>query len=170
MHMILYFIAVLLIGCTVKKTPVVVEKKYISVQAHYLKSMSLPFVAKIPRTWAMLTPTPMQRYRYFIYTNDGTAEFSLSQLDTPMIDVRANVDRWRNQLDLPPLPTHSKIQSTRITTPFGRAEKIFISSKKGRAIKVLILKINDHHYFFKIMGDRHLVKKTKLPKIEKKNK
>ena len=170
MHMILYFILVLLNGCTVKKTPVIVEKKHVPVQAHYLKSTSLPFVATIPRTWAMLTPKPMQRYRYFIYANDGTAEFSLSQLDTPTIDLSANVDRWRNQLDLPPLPPYSKIQSTRITTPFGLAEKIFISSKKGRAIKVLILKINDHHYFFKIMGNRHLVEKTKLPKIEKKNK
>ena len=170
MHVILYFILVLLIGCTVKKTPVIVEKKHVPVQAHYLKSTSLPFVATIPRTWAMLTPKPMQRYRYFIYANDGTAEFSLSQLDTPTIDVRANVDRWRNQLGLLPLSSHAKIHPKLIKTPFGVAKEFLIISKKDTAIKVRIFKIDAQHYFFKIRGDRHLVEKTKLPKIEKKNK
>jgi hypothetical protein len=170
--MTLYFAIVLLsvsglMGCRHNNSSTFVPPIHKIIQTQDLPtihSTQLPFRLSIPRTWAKLTPNTMQLYRYFIYTHDTTAEFSLSQLDTPHINLLDNINRWRTQLKLPPT---SQIHTTPLSTPLGAAKQILITDNNGSAIKVLILKTYHRHYFFKFMGDTQLVTTTPFPPLSK---
>jgi hypothetical protein len=104
-----------------------------------------------PAGWTEVSPGPMQEAKYTLV--DGRAAVTLSILGGSSGTLRANVDRWRGQIGLPPL---AEGELEKIIAPLDldgvKATVVDMSATKQRMVTVIVPR-GESTWFFKLLGE-----------------
>jgi hypothetical protein len=122
----------------------------------------------VPRGWEQLPATAM-RIGNFRVTGEGggTAEVSIVPLSGPAGGDLANINRWRGQIELPPLSESDLSAQVHSIKAAGRAMRLvdFVGPKPttGSPKRVLaaIYQRGDRSWFFKMTGDAATIESAK---------
>jgi len=114
---------------------------------------------KSPPGWEQQQPGPMQDAKFLVAT--GKATVTVSIFDGPTGGVLANVNRWRNQLGLPPVDEAGlKPLLTAIDLPETKATLVDMAGSKQRMIAAIVPR-GASTWFFKLVGEEAAVRAEK---------
>jgi hypothetical protein len=119
---------------------------------------SLPFTVEIPEGWTALKAGPMQTALYKV--RDGDRKLAVT-VSTAGGDLAANINRWRDQVHLDPLP-EAELERTmrRITVDGNDAITVeFVGTdnkKEPETIQGAIVEARGRQWFIKLRGDADL--------------
>ena len=108
----------------------------------------------VPWGWQTEPPGAMVLAKFSAAENGAKAEVSVSSFPGDVGGLRANVDRWRRQIGLPPLDDAGWAQAvTPLTTPAGPASLVDVTGADGKTRLVgVILPLNGQSWFYKLTG------------------
>lgn len=119
---------------------------------------------KAPAHWIKQEATGMRQGSFLVKKGAHTADISISSFPGTAGSALANINRWRGQLELPPLseqelkPNHSlKVQGRSILIWNIISQKPLKDQKTRTRTLGAILQEADRSWFFKMMGDDPLV-------------
>ena len=118
----------------------------------------------LPKEWKEMAATEMRILSVQIHSLPAKSlDFSVVKLAGDGGGLLMNVNRWRNQLELPPL-TESELQKVIHSQALGGFSfKIvdILSQNHQRESLVAILNLEGESYFFKLTGEKEKVEKEK---------
>ncbi|MEX2140939.1 MAG: hypothetical protein WD894_16865 [Pirellulales bacterium] len=130
----------------------------------------LPFDAVVPGDWK---PGRMNEFRVAAYNVGGsesgaTAEMTVTPLGPAAGDLKANVDRWRGEIKLPPATTGELAELTKSIEVDGqKADYVHLvgpeDASPREATLGVILRRPDRVWFFKLRGPAVVVERQKAP-------
>jgi hypothetical protein len=120
---------------------------------------------KTPDGWLEQPASSMRVGSFLIKGSNGqTADVSVVPLSGDAGGDLANINRWRGQIQLPPLSDEDLAQQSRTLTSHGRSMRWvdFVSTPKAdgsslKRITATIYKRGDQTWFFKMTGDDAVV-------------
>jgi hypothetical protein len=128
----------------------------------------LPFDADVPSDWK---PGRMNEFRvaaYYVGGGEGAApaEVIVTPLGPAAGDLKANVDRWRGEIKLPPITTGELAELTKkIEVDGQQADYVHLIGPAGgssrEATLGVILRRPDRVWFFKLRGPVDVVEREK---------
>jgi hypothetical protein len=125
---------------------------------------------KKPATWTEQPPSSMRVGSFLVTGPDGQqADVSIIPLSGSAGGDLANINRWRDQIDLPPLSADALSQhlhEVRMTAGVVRivdfvSDKNLIDGKFKKRVLAATLKQGERTWFFKMMGDDRTVEQSK---------
>ena len=105
--------------------------------------------------------------KFVIGDESAKAELNVSQLSGTGGGILANVNRWRNQLGLPPLNEGDLTQQVRsFDVPGGKAMLVDMSGndpKTGQKARLLgaIVPQSEQSWFYKLMGNEQVIERER---------
>jgi hypothetical protein len=149
-----------------EKTPAVAEA---SVSAGPAK---IPGIASfsLPEGWRVdATPRAMRAGTIVVGSGNEQAELAVSKFNAnSYADRQGNINRWRNQVKLPPLDGAAAQRVQSVTTASGPAESYDFAgpesegaARKGLLVAVLPSRGGDEIWFFRLLGPHDAVEKSK---------
>jgi hypothetical protein len=121
---------------------------------------SAPVRWTTPAAWQELAPTSIRLGNFVIPgKGDGKAEVGVFSFPGPVGTELDNVNRWRNELKLPPVDA-DKITSEPVTIDSMKGRLYDISGPSGRTV-VASLPRHGATWFFKMRGDKETVADAK---------
>ena len=118
----------------------------------------------VPPGWQPLAGSPFLLAQYKIQSDQAQAEVNVGQLAGDGGGLLANVNRWRHQLSLPPVPDEDGLASfvQDLTLPQGMAKCVDLTGKSagtGQPTDMVgvVLPLLGQTWFYKLMGDTNLV-------------
>ncbi|MFI5380781.1 MAG: hypothetical protein ACHRHE_15900 [Tepidisphaerales bacterium] len=118
---------------------------------------------KAPASWKLdPQPRPMRELTYTLGEGDKSATIIVSRLGAASFTnaVLLNINRWRDQVGLPPVKEPAEQKSEKITIGGAEGALYDLSGAKGRQILTYAMQ-GDEIWYFKIIGDPGLVEKEK---------
>lgn len=121
----------------------------------------------VPKGWQEKTPSEMRVASFGVTENGRSADVSVIPLGGMGGGDLANVNRWRGQVGLQPLPNDDLQKLAEKVEVAGQSVNLYdlagTSPGSGNATRILgvILHRNDTSWFFKVDGDSDLVEKEK---------
>jgi hypothetical protein len=120
---------------------------------------------KIPEGWQEQPPSSMRVGSFLIKgAKGGTADMSVVPLSGDAGGDLANINRWRGQIQLPPLSDDELAQASHTITSHGRSMRWidFVSTPQAgptalKRITATIYKRGEQTWFFKMTGDAETV-------------
>ena len=120
---------------------------------------------EVPPGWQELPATQMLLAKFQIAASGGKAEITVSRFPGDVGGVPANVNRWRSQIGLAPLPLD---EAARLASPLdvlgGKAMLVDVSGDKGgqkiRLIGVIVPR-DGQTWFYKLLGDDAVAEREK---------
>jgi len=110
-----------------------------------------------PSNWAAQPGTPMRKAGYKIAAANGTAELTVTAFPGDVGGDLANVNRWRNQLQLPPLSA-GELPASIQTVATGAMEFKLTEINGGAQSTLSAWVMHDgSSWFFKLTGDTSVV-------------
>jgi hypothetical protein len=104
----------------------------------------------------------------FSVNDDGHADVTISKLEGTAGGVAANVNRWRNQLQLAPLSESEALASVQMIEVDGKKDTYLVdlkgtSMRSGQPARMLAVGVPraGETWFYKLMGDEATVGKEK---------
>lgn len=120
----------------------------------------LPFTFTAPGEWQSAPVGPFAKLTYRIADGSDTGEITVSSLSAAANDLLANVNRWRGQVQLPPLMPAELTSQVRVLQ-LGAAEGSYVdldgAGTSGQSILGAIAVHGDLAWFFKFKGPAPLV-------------
>ena len=123
---------------------------------------------KVPANWQQKAPGPMITAAYGITGADGQADVTISKFPGTVGGLAANVNRWRNQLGLPPLGDAEAEKSAEMMEVGGKKESYMVDLKgvngrTGKPAHLVALGVpkGGETWFYKLLGDDAVVTKVK---------
>lgn len=151
----------------IKEIQVSGRKAYL-IELHGLETDSNPSKAaeglthKAPKNWELQQPGAVVQTSYEI--SEGTDKAKVSIVSLPARDNLAlNINRWRQQLKLPPAETKNAIADTESVT-IGRQKGTFVdlhNPETKQRILAAVVKHGEKDWYFKMMGEAALVEKER---------
>ena len=121
-------------------------------------------VSKAPAGWVEQPPGPMQDAKFSVA--DGQATVTLSIFGNAAGGLRANLDRWRGQIGLPPVSDADLEKlATPLDLPDAKATLVDMTGPKQRLITVIVPR-GDRTAFFKLLGEPAAVAAEKNSLLE----
>ena len=119
-----------------------------------------------PAHWKPQAPGAMQAAKFRIGEGKATADVTVVFLGGMGGALKANLDRWRNQLSLPAAADHEVEQQAPAFPALGAGARIVQLSGttgEGDPAEMLVLLVPDGRgtWFYKLMGDKTVVAKEK---------
>jgi hypothetical protein len=121
----------------------------------------------VPDGWKEEPPTQMLLAKFVASDKEAKAEITVSVFPGDVSGLAANVNRWRRQMNLPPVPdTDVPKGVTEIDAPAGKATLVELegadakSGKKTRLVGVIIPQAGQT-WFYKMAGDEAVVAREK---------
>lgn len=125
---------------------------------------------KTPKEWSEQAPSSMRVGSFLVTGPDNQqADVSIIPLSGSAGGDLANINRWRDQIDLPPLNEGALTQHVReVKLPAGlfhlvdfTSEKPLIARKYRKRVLAASLQQGDRTWFFKMMGEGRTVEQSK---------
>ncbi|MFN0116992.1 MAG: hypothetical protein ACKVQC_01695 [Elusimicrobiota bacterium] len=130
---------------------------------------------KTPSGWQEQTPSSMRVGSFLINGDNGQqADVSIVPLSGMAGGDLANINRWRDQIDLPPL-TEAQLQNNIQTLKMNGqsislvdfvSEKLLIDGKHKKRVIAATLPQGERTWFFKMMGEDKTVQQAKQQFIQ----
>lgn len=120
-----------------------------------------------PANWKAQAPGAMQAAKYTVGEGKATAEVTAVFLGGMGGALKANLDRWRGQLGLPPSAANEVDQQAKPFAALGTGARIVELSgtdlKEGNPADMIVLVVpaGAGTWFYKLMGDKAVVAKEK---------
>lgn len=121
----------------------------------------------LPEGWKEIVNPPMLLAKYVIQNGDARADVNISMLGGTGGGALMNVNRWRGQLGLAPMSEEDwSKQVQAIDVASGKGMLVDMTGtdaktgKKSRLIGVIAPQA-DQTWFYKLMGDEHIVEQQK---------
>lgn len=119
----------------------------------------------VPAGWQEVAATQMLLAKFQIVAERGKAEITVSSFPGDVGGVPANVNRWRGQIGLDPLPLE---EAARLASPLevlgGKAMVVEVRGDKGgqrlRLIGVIVPR-DGQTWFYKLLGDDEVAEREK---------
>lgn len=124
-------------------------------------------VSGLPDGWKEIPNPPMLLAKYVIQgSGDAKAEVNISALGGTGGGLMMNINRWRGQLNLPPLSEEDFSKEARtMDLPVGKATVVDLTGndKTGKSSRLIgiIAPQTDQTWFYKLMGDPQIVEQQK---------
>lgn len=123
---------------------------------------------QVPANWQQKAPGPMVTTAYGVSGPDGAADITVIKLPGAAGGLVGNVNRWRGQLGLPPLPDDEAKKSAEMLEINGNKDSYLIdvkgmnarSGKPARMVAVAVAR-GAETWFYKLLGDDAAVGKEK---------
>ncbi len=120
---------------------------------------------EVPSGWQELPATQMLLAKFQIAAAGGKAEITVSRFPGDVGGVPANVNRWRSQIGLSPLPLDEAARlAGPLDVPGGKAMLVDISGdKSGQKIRLIgvIVPRDGQTWFYKLLGDDAVAEREK---------
>lgn len=122
------------------------------------------FSATPPAEWKPGRVSSLRRAAYLVTDADRKAEVTVISLEGITQSVGDNVNRWRQEIGMEPLPTDAAAASTEEITIGGRPGRIVQllgnpDKEPGEATLAAMVVEPTASWFFKLRGDRQLVQR-----------
>ncbi len=109
---------------------------------------------KVPGGWTELPAGRMQLARFEVPARRGArAEVSVSSFPTDTGGTLANVNRWREQIGLPPISGEELPREVVPLDPGGTGTVMVNLSNGGRRLVAAIVPRDGRWFFYKLLGD-----------------
>jgi hypothetical protein len=123
-----------------------------------------------PAHWVAKPPAPMRKGSFAIKDGDTEADLSITSFPGDTGGLLANINRWRGQISLSPLPA-DQLDANREHLDIGTLHVDvvdFAGSANGTPTRILgaIVPVGGETWFFKLMGPDALVAKEKPAFLE----
>jgi len=120
---------------------------------------------EVPAGWREVPPTQMVLAKFAIGGDNGAGEVSVSAFPGDVGGVSANVNRWRDQIGLEPVPAGEMDRLvTSLDVMGGKAMVVDMTGKKGaqetRLIGVIVPR-GGQTWFYKLTGDAAVAEREK---------
>ncbi len=125
---------------------------------------SLPFTCSVPEGWRAVQENAMQIAAYEVGDGDQQAEISVSVAGG---ELAANINRWREQVHLPPLEAAELKSSLRSIDVDGHTGVIAEfagpeSDSRRESLLGVIVTVGRQQWFIKLRGDSQVVAREKV--------
>jgi uncharacterized protein YkwD len=120
----------------------------------------LPFAFTAPAEWQSAPVGPFARLTYRVAQDGQAGEITVSSLSAAANDLLANVNRWRGQVQLPPLSPadlSSQVRAIELGSAQGSYVELDGSGTSGQSILGAIAVHGESAWFFKFKGPAPLV-------------
>jgi hypothetical protein len=113
---------------------------------------------KTPANWKAVTPGPMQTAKFAVpEKNSAKADVTVSIFPNSTGGMLANVNRWRNQIGLPPV-TESDLPQLVKPLDENNPEAVLVDMKNNnRQLIGAVVPRGGQWYFYKLLGDTEAV-------------
>jgi hypothetical protein len=139
-----------------KERPAPVQPVDAAMPASDIPVSSTPVSWTTPSTWQQLAPTSIRIGNFLVRGQDGAkAEAAIFSFPGSVGTELENVNRWRNELKLPPLDA-DKIVSEPVTIDSLQG-KLYEIATPSQSILVASLPRDGATWFFKMQGDKDVV-------------
>lgn len=155
---LLLSIVFLLAGCSKE------EIKVYSVPKEVAASNHSPVHWTTPKGWKELAPTDLRAGNFLVTVGDKKAEVSIIPFPGKVGTELQNVNRWRNEIGLPPI-TGSELASEKVSVGPAEAKLYDVSGGEFQTLAAILEK-EGTSWFFKIRGDREIVAQNKPTFVE----
>jgi hypothetical protein len=126
-------------------------------------SQPSPSIWTVPADWRAVPPAQFLVVQYSVGNDDAKAQVNVAELKGDGGGLLANVNRWRDQIGLPPLDENGLqplVQS--LDVPGGQASLVDFTGKDsqtGMATRLIAAMVeqNGQSWFYKLMGDPQVV-------------
>ena len=115
----------------------------------------------VPTGWLEGAPTDMRVGSFLVKTAAGAADISVVVLSGDAGGDLSNINRWRGQLELPPITSADLEGQSHFITSAGRRMRVVDVDNKNKRLVAAIYTQGEKSWFFKMMGDDAVVKATK---------
>jgi hypothetical protein len=109
-----------------------------------------------PKHWHEKPASGMRLATYIIPDKEGDGEVSIVSISGPAGGLLSNLNRWRGQLQLPPVTQNELANYHREETIGKHNFHMF----KLPGMRVAMFNFKEHNYFFKLTGSSKLVLKN----------
>jgi hypothetical protein len=117
---------------------------------------------RTPTGWKEQPASAMRIGSFLITgTNGQTADVSVIPLSGPAGGDLANINRWRGQINLPPISMKALAQASERVELAGRKMTWIDFSNDNKRVMAAIYKRGDRTWFFKAIGDDQTVREAK---------
>ncbi len=130
---------------------------------------------KVPANWKEQPPSPMRKGSFLVNGKDELqADISITSFAGAAGGIAANINRWRGQIELPPL-SEQEILKDAAKLELHQQKALIVNmvslknlKDKNHRTRILgiILPHNEETWFFKVMGDDSLVEAQKSALID----
>jgi hypothetical protein len=124
----------------------------------------------VPATWLPKPPAPMRKASYTVSSDAGEADFSISSFGGAAGGLEGNLNRWRNQLQLPPLSAAELASQSSVVAngPLRFTVVDYAGQMQAGPSRILgaVLPLENETYFFKMTGPDAAVAAQKSAFIE----
>lgn len=105
----------------------------------------------VPAGWTEVSPGPMQEAKYTLA--DGRAAMTLSVFGDSAGTLRANVDRWRGQIGLPPV-ADGELEKLAVPLDLDgvKATLVDMTTAQQRMVAVIVPR-GESTWYFKLLGE-----------------
>lgn len=124
------------------------------------ESADLPFSFAAPAEWQSAPVGPFAKLTYRIVQDGQAGEITISSLSAAANDLLSNVNRWRGQVQLPPLTSAdlaTQVRSLELGAAQGSYVELDGGATSGQSILGAIAVHGDSAWFFKFKGPAPLV-------------
>lgn len=130
-------------------------------QMQPLPGMELPDAVRqriswtTPKGWEQLPPSAMRAGSFRVPSSHGPAvDVSIVPLSGSTGGMLANINRWRGQIQLPPV-SEVELQKLVKTIQAGKRTMKWVDFENGQRIAAVIYERGEETWFFKMTGDSH---------------
>lgn len=115
-----------------------------------------------PNAWQAKAPGSVRKGSWDVPGENGSADMSITVFPGDVGGDLANVNRWRRELQLPPIQ-EAQLQSImqHIDLPAGHAHLVFLEGPEGQSTHGAIVPQGNGTWFFKMKGDSEIVQQQK---------
>lgn len=122
-----------------------------------------------PKNWTAKAPGPMVQQAFTVKGENGEAEVTISKFPGEVGGMIANINRWRGQLGLEPLPQTEAQKSAEMVEVDGEKKAYLVDIKGtnvrggGKPARLVAMGVphKGETWFFKLLGDEAVVAKEK---------
>ena len=143
-------------------TPAAADVAMVAAQAQPVGDQALVWTA--PAQWTPKKATSMRKGSYAVSGPEGAADLSITAFPGDVGGDLANVNRWRGQLQLPPVPdltgTLQPLEAN------GLRIRVFDGANGGTRMLGAIVPLTGETWFFKLTGPDALVAREKPAFLE----
>jgi hypothetical protein len=149
------------------ETPVVANPQSNQRVGELSESAPAKPVWTLPAGWTEEPPSQMSLAKFSVGGQDARAQITVSAFPGDVGGLLANVNRWRGQVNLPPISEADLPNAVaRFETKAGNADLVELAGTNamaGRTARLIcvVLRRGGQTWFFKIMGDKTVVAREK---------
>lgn len=116
---------------------------------------------EVPAGWEVLPSTALKKGNFQVREGDAYAEITVIGFNGDVGGPLANINRWRQQVGLGPVEAPFVESLATVDIKAGEAKVVEICGCEGKSIYGALLAKSGQTWFFKMMGDTHIVEKEK---------